>query len=77
MALKRRDDFRNDAVRIALMSVLSRKRVASDLGMGLSSLNKCITAHRHTQVVSDKDLDLARENEQLTTRKPQSAAYRS
>lgn len=39
--------------------------MASDLGVGLSTLNKWITAHRDTEVVSDKDLDLARENERL------------
>ena len=63
--LKRTDEFRADAVRIALTSGLSRKQVASDLGVGLSTLNKWVTAHRDTEVVSDKDLDLARENERL------------
>ena len=52
-------------MRIALTSGLTRKQVASDLGVGLSTLNKWVTAHRDTEVVSDKDLDLARENEQL------------
>ena len=65
MGLKRTDEFCQDAVRIALTSGLTRKQVASDLGVGLSTLNKWITAHRDTDVVSDKDLDLARENERL------------
>ena len=65
MGLKRTDEFRQDAVRIALTSGLTRKQVALDLGVGLSTLNKWITAHRDTDVVSDKDLDLARENERL------------
>ena len=52
-------------MRIALTSGLTRKQVASDLGVSLSTLNKWITAHRDTDVVSDKDLDLARENERL------------
>ena len=65
MGTKRTDEFRADAVRIALTSGLTRKQVASDLGVGLSTLNKWITAHRDTDVVSDKDLDLARENERL------------
>ena len=52
-------------MRIALTSWLTRKQVASDLGVGLSTLNKWVTAHRDTEVVSDKDLDLARENERL------------
>ena len=65
MGLKRTDEFRADAVRIALTSGLTRQQVASDLGVGLSTLNKWVTAHRNTEVVSGKDLDLARENEQL------------
>ena len=65
MGLKRTDEFRQDAVRIALTSGLTRKQVALELGVGLSTLNKWITAHRDTDVVSDKDLDLARENERL------------
>ena len=42
MGTKRTDEFRADAVRIALTSGLSRKQVASDLGVGLSTLNKWI-----------------------------------
>jgi transposase len=65
MGLKRTDAFRQDAVRIALTSGLTRKQVADDLGVGMSTLNKWITAHRDTDVVSKEDLDLARENERL------------
>ena len=65
MGMKRTDEFRADVVRIARTSGLTRKQVASDLGVGLSTLNKWVTAHRDTDVVSDKDLDLARENERL------------
>ena len=65
MGQKRTDEFRSDAVRIALTSGLTRKQVASDLGIGLSTLNKWVTAHRDTEVVSNKDMDLARENERL------------
>ncbi len=65
MGLKRTDEFRQDAVRIALTSGLTRKQVADDLGVGMSTLNKCITAHRDTNVVSQEDLDLAQENERL------------
>ena len=50
---------------IALTSGLTRRQVASDLGVGLSTLNKWVTAYRDTDVVSDKELDLARENERL------------
>jgi len=65
MGTKRTDEFRADAVRIALMSGLTRKQVASDLGVGLSTLNKWVTAHRDTEVVSQEDLSLAQENDRL------------
>ena len=65
MGLQRTDEFRQDAVRIALTSGLTRKQVAEDLGVGMSTLNKWITAHRDTNVVSQEDLDLAKENERL------------
>ncbi len=45
MGLKRTDEFRQDAVRIALTSGLTRKQVADDLGVGMSTLNKWITAY--------------------------------
>lgn len=46
------DKFRKDAVRIALTSGLSRHQVADDLGVGLSTLNKWVNAHRDTDAVS-------------------------
>ena len=42
MGLKRTDEFRKDAVRIALTSGLTRKQVADDLGVGMSTRNKWI-----------------------------------
>jgi transposase len=65
MGTKRTDEFRQDAVRIALTSGLTRKQVADDLGVGVSTLKKWITAYRDTDVVSKEDLDLAEENERL------------
>lgn len=65
MGLKRSDEFRQDAVRIALTSGLTRKQVADDLGVGMSTLNKWITAHRDTDVVSKEDINLAQENDRL------------
>jgi hypothetical protein len=53
------------AVRIALTSELTRKQVPDDLGLGMSTLNKWITAHRDTDVVSKEDLDLAQKNDRL------------
>jgi len=46
-------------------SGLTRKQVADDLGVGMSTLNKWITAHRDTDVVSKEDLSLAQENDRL------------
>ena len=39
--------------------------MADDLGIGMSTLNKWITAHRDTDMVSKKDLGLAKENDLL------------
>ena len=44
MGTGRNDEFRKDAVRIALTSGLTRKQIANDLGVGMSTLNKLITA---------------------------------
>ncbi len=49
-------------MRIALTSGLTRRQVADGLGVGLSTLNKWVTAHRDTDVVSTEDRELAREN---------------
>ena len=65
MGLKQTEEFRQDAVRIGLTSGLTRKQVADDLGIGMSTLNKWITVHRDTGLVSKKDLDLAKENDLL------------
>jgi len=40
MANGHSEEFKRDAVRIALTSGLTRRQVASDLGMGVSTLNK-------------------------------------
>lgn len=45
MGMKRTDEFRQDAVRNALTSGPTRKQVADDLGVGMSTLNKWITAN--------------------------------
>ena len=65
MGLKRTDEFRKDAVRIALTSGLTRKQVADDLGIGMSTLNKWITSHRDPDVLSKEDLGLTQENDRL------------
>ena len=42
MAMIHSDEFKRDAVRIATTSGLTRRQVASDLGVELSSLNKWV-----------------------------------
>ena len=44
MGLKRTDEFRADAVRIALTSGLTRRQVASDFGVGLLDAEPLDTA---------------------------------
>jgi len=65
MAAKRSDEFRREAVRIALTSGLTRKQVASDLGIGFSTLSKWIQKSSSDSLPPAPDLDLAKENERL------------
>lgn len=65
MGRTKSEAFRQEAVRIALTSGLTRKQVASDLGVGLSTLNKWVTTHKATSDVPSEDLELAKENERL------------
>ena len=65
MGLKRTDEFRADAVRIALTSGLSRKQVSSDLGVGLSTLNKWVQKHQHDDLMSGPHEDVEKENTRL------------
>lgn len=53
------------AVRIALTSGLTRREVASDLGVGLSTLSKWIQRSRPADMPPASDIDLAKENERL------------
>ncbi len=63
--MKHSEDFKREAVRIALSSGLSRERVAADLGVGKSTLGKWISHHRPADLVAQPQADLARENERL------------
>ena len=62
---KHSEEFKQEAVRIALTSGLPRRRVASDLGVGLSTLGKWISQYRPTDLILAPQADLARENERL------------
>ena len=65
MGPKRSDEFRREAVRIALTSGLTRKQVACDLGIGFSTLRKWIQKSLPDTLPPAPDLDLAKENERL------------
>jgi transposase len=65
MSIKHTEDFKQEAVRIALTSGLPRRRVASDLGVGHSTLGKWISQYRPSDLSSAPSADLAKENERL------------
>jgi transposase len=62
---KHSEEFKQEAVRIALTSGLSRARVAADLGVGKSTLGKWLADYRPTDLVSAPQADLTLENERL------------
>lgn len=63
--IKHTEEFRREAVRIALTSGLPRERIASDLGVGKSTLQKWISQYRPSDLVAAPQVDLALENERL------------
>nr|WP_157115672.1 IS3 family transposase [Ketogulonicigenium robustum] len=64
MAPKHSEDFKRDAVRIATHSGLTRRQVASDLGVGFSTLGKWMRDYS-TDPTAAEDAELRRENERL------------
>ncbi|WP_085982725.1 IS3 family transposase [Octadecabacter arcticus] len=65
MAKRYTDEFRRDAVRIAISSGLTRPQVSSDLGVGLSTLNKWVQKHQHEDLMSGPHDDVEKENTRL------------
>ena len=65
MAAIHSHEFMQDADRIALTSGLTRSQVASDLGIGLSTLGKWVRAVYEEAKVTAQDADLLRENKRL------------
>ena len=65
MAKVHNDEFKREAVRIALTSGQPRRQVASDLGVGFSTLAKWIQKSRPGDLPPASDIDLAKENERL------------
>ncbi len=60
MAAMPSDDFKRDAVRIALPSGLTRRQFASGLGIGLSTLGKWVPAVSEEAKVPAQDAELSR-----------------
>jgi transposase len=58
-------EFRQEVVRVALTSGLSRKQVASDFGIGFSALSRWIKDERDQLHPSEPRFDLIQENERL------------
>jgi transposase len=46
MAVKHKEDFKQEAVRVALTSGLPRAQIAGGLGVGKSTLSKWISVYR-------------------------------
>ncbi len=65
MAMKYTEEFRRDAVRIATTIGLTRPQVSSDLGVGLSTLNKWVQKHQHADLMSGPQEDVEKENTRL------------
>ncbi len=62
MAAIHSDEFKRDAVRIVQTSGLTRRQVASDLGVGHSTLGKWVRAFSEESKVPAQDAELLREN---------------
>ena len=65
MAAIHSDEFKRDAVGIATTSGLTMRQVASDLGIGFSTLSKWVKAVADETGPPDPDQSLLRENERL------------
>ena len=57
--IKHTEEFKQEAVRIALTSGLPRDRVASDLGIGKSTLGKWVSQYRPSDLVSAPQADFS------------------
>lgn len=65
MSSQRTAEFRAEAVRIALTSGLPRRQIATDLGIGYSTLNKWIEKNRRDPEGPAVQSDLEREIAEL------------
>ena len=65
MGTKQTAEFRQEVVRVALISGLSRKQVASDFRIGFSTLSRWIKEERSNIIPSEPQIDLIQENVRL------------
>ena len=65
MASRPTEEFRAEAVRVALTSGLPRKQVAADFGIGFSTLNRWIQQDRRNPEKPTVQSDLERETAEL------------
>ena len=65
MGRQHHDEFKREALRIALASGLRRRQVAADLGVGHSTLAKWVQNARPNDLPPVADIDLAKQNERL------------
>lgn len=65
MGTKHTAGFRQEAVRVALTSGLTRKQVAADFGVGFSTLSRWIQLERRNPEKPTAQSDLERENAEL------------
>ena len=65
MASRPTEEFRAEAVRVALTSGLPRKQVAADFGVGFSTLNRWIQRDRRDPEKPTLQSDLEREIAEL------------
>jgi len=65
MGTKRTAEFRQETVRVALTSGLTRKQVASDFGIGFSTLSKWVQQDRKNPEKPTAQSGLERENAKL------------
>ena len=65
MGTKQTAEFRQEVVRVAVTSGLSGKQVASDFGIGFSTLSGWIKEERSNITPSEPQIDLIQENKRL------------
>ena len=65
MSITHTEDFKLEAVRIALSSGLPRAQIAGDVGVGKSTLSKWISVYRPSDMPVAPQADLAKDNQRL------------